>query len=179
MVTTDGVPSARRHVVLARITLGNAARQDGDLDEAARAFDAARGDLDLVPFPESVFGAMLETGMGHLAIAADDLEAAGRHLETGLALALEAPDMPLVALVSVGVARLALRRGSPDEAAEVLGAAHALRGAPDAFNPDVTRLAEDLRCTLGERAYEAAYAAGRGLDRAGALARVEAQVRRR
>jgi hypothetical protein len=87
--------------------------------------------------------------------------------------------MPMAAVVGVGIARLRLRDGATHAAAEVLGAAHALRGAPDAFNPDVVRLVQDLRGALGERAYRAAYARGGGLDRTAALALLEAQVRRR
>lgn len=132
-----------------------------------------------MPFYDSVFGVLLLTGLGHLAVAAGDLAAARRHLDKGLALAGDAPDMPLVAVVGVGMARLTLGHGAASLAAQVLGATHALRGAPDAFNPDVLRLVEDLRGALGEREYEAAYAAGRSLDRASALALINAQVGRR
>jgi predicted ATPase/DNA-binding SARP family transcriptional activator len=176
MIAPDSGTSSPRHVVLARITLGNLARQDGKLQEAAQHYAVARDDLDRVPFYDSLFGAMLLSGMGHLAAAMDDLAAAHQHLGKALALAAEAPDMPLVAVVGVGVARLRLEHGAARGAAQVLGAAHALRGAPDAFNPDVVRLVEDLRSELGERDYEAALAAGRGLDRAAALALIDAQV---
>src|SRR5262249_24858336 len=44
---------------------------------------------------------------------------------------------------------------------------HVLRGAPDAFNPDVTRLVADLRGELGERDFEIAYGAGRSLGSCG------------
>src|SRR5262245_51994474 len=123
------------------------------------------------------FGLMLLSGMGHLAAARDDLAAAHEHLGKALAMAAEAPDMPLMAIVAVGVARLTLQHGAARSAAQVLGAAHTLRGAPDAFNPDVVRLVEDLRGEMGERDYEAAYAAGRGLARADALALIDAQMR--
>jgi len=177
MVAPGAGTSSSRHIVLARITLGNLARQNGDLEEAARHYAAARDDLDRVPFYDSLFGVMLLSGMAHQAAARDDLAAAHEHLGKALAMAAEAPDMPLVAIAAVGVARLTLRHGAAGSAAQVLGAAHALRGAPDAFNPDVIRLVEDLRGEMGERDYEAAYAAGRGLNRANALALIEAQMR--
>jgi hypothetical protein len=60
----------------------------------------------------------------------------------------------------------------------VLGAAHALRGAADAFNPDVAALAAGLSADLGERAYQAAYGRSRRLERGSALALIETQARR-
>jgi len=179
MVAPTGGRSSVRYLVFARIALGDLARYDGDLEEAARQYDAASQELDRAPVHASLFGAMLLCAMGHLAVAAGELGTARRRLEQALALAIEAPDMPLVAVVGVGVARLCLGYGDASGAAEVLGAAHALRGAADEFNPDVTRLAQQLGAELGERAYQAAYARGSGLDRAGALAQLHAQVRRR
>jgi ATP/maltotriose-dependent transcriptional regulator MalT len=157
--------------------LGSLARQEGDREEAARQYEAARGDLDGMPFSDSVSAAMLLTEMGLLAVASGDLASAHRHLEKAFALATEAPEALLVAMVGVGVARLTLRRGGARKAGEVLGAAHVLRGAPDAFNPDVARLIGDLRDELGERDHDSVYAAGRALDRADALALIEAQLR--
>jgi hypothetical protein len=122
---------------------------------------------------------MLQVAMGHLAVARNELRAAEQHLSDALARAVEMPDMPMAAVVGVGIARLRLRGGAAHAAAEALGAAHALRGAPDAFNPDVVQLVQDLRGALGEHAYRAAYARGGGLDRTAALALLEAQVPRR
>jgi tetratricopeptide (TPR) repeat protein len=174
----SGRPTVR-YLIFARIALGDLARDDGDLRDAARQYDAAADDLSRVPFNAPLFRAMLGSAMGHLAVARGELGAAQRCLAEAVALAVEAPDMPLVAIVGVGVARLCLRRRAVHAAAQVLGAAHALRGVPDAFNPDVVRLVQELRRELGERAYHAAYAHGRGLDRTDAVALIEVQVRRR
>jgi hypothetical protein len=121
---------------------------------------------------------MLGSATGHLAVATGDLPNAQRYLEEALVLAVEMPDMPVAAIVGVGVARLCRYHGAAHEAAEVLGAAHALRGAPDRFNPDVAELAAELRRRLGERAYQAAYDRGSGSSRTGALALISDQVRR-
>jgi predicted ATPase/DNA-binding SARP family transcriptional activator len=171
--------SSARYRVFARTSLGNLARHEGQLEEAARQYALAWRELDLVPFNAALFGALLRSGLAHLALSTGDLAAAERHLAEALAVAVEAADTAMVSIVGVGVARLQLVRGAAGPAAEALGAAHALRGAPDAFNPDVAQLVEALRGDLGERAYEGAYARGRGLDRAGALALLDAQVRRR
>ena len=178
-IVTPGAGTSPRYLVLARITLGNLARQEGDLEEAARQYEAAGEGLERTPFSDAVFAVLLVIGLGFLAVATDDLSAAHRHLGKAFAMAAEAPDLPLVATVGVAVAGLALRHGDARRAAEVLGAAHALRGAADAFNPDVVRLVDDLRGELGERHHETAYAAGQALDRAEALALIDAQLRRR
>ena len=94
-------------------------------------------------------------------------------------MALRSPDLPLVALVAVGVAWLRFLCGCGSAAAEVLGAAHALRGAPDAFAPDVALLVDRLRAELDEHVYRAAYDRGRDRDVADALAMIEEQVRSR
>jgi predicted ATPase/DNA-binding SARP family transcriptional activator len=175
-IVMPGAGTPPRHLVLARLTLAGLARQEGDLEEAARQYAAARDDLDGMPFSDPVSATLLLIGMGQLAVAGGDLASAQRHLEKAFAMASEAPDLPLVAMVGVGVARLTLRRGVAREAAEVLGAAHALRGAPDAFNPDVALLIGDLRSELGERDHDSAYAAGCALERADALALIDAQL---
>ena len=176
-MVTPGSGTAPRPLVLARITLGNLARGEGDLEQAARQYRAARNDLDEMPFSDPVFVTLLLVGMGLLSVADNDVTSAEQHLEKAFAIATEAPDMLLVAMVGVAVARLTLRRGDARRAAEVLGAAHAIRGAPDAFNPDVKRLTGELRDELGERDHETAYAAGRSLGRAAALALIKAQLR--
>jgi hypothetical protein len=153
--------------IYARVALGDLARYDGDLDEAARQYAAADDDLSRAPFDDWLLRAMVRCAMGHLAVASGELGAAQHYLAEAFASAVEMPDIPLAA-----------RFGDAGRAAEVLGATHALRGAPDAFNPDVTWLAAKLRDALGERTYQAAYARGSGLDRGGALALIQAQVRR-
>jgi ATP/maltotriose-dependent transcriptional regulator MalT len=171
--------SSQRFLFLARIALGNLARNEGDLAEAARQYDTAGTDLERVPFSAPLFRAMLCAAKAHLAVAHRDPVSAGRYLADALALASDAPDMPVAAQVSVGVARLLSFQGDNHGAAQVLGAAHALRGAPDAFNPDVVRLVGELRDGLGADGYGDAYDSGRCLMREQALALVEGHVHRR
>jgi hypothetical protein len=82
-------------------------------------------------------------------------------------------DLPVVALVGLAVAALAHHDGAPVDAAEILGAAARLRGSADRTNPDVVALTARLRDVLGDVAFEAAFAAGRALDRDAALARLD------
>jgi predicted ATPase len=172
-------PQPGRYAFHARTSLGDMARFDGDLEEAARQYAAAA--RDLAGLPDGTvwvggFDAMLRSAMAHLAVARGDLAAAGRYAGDALALAVSADDMPLLAVAGVAAAGLRLAQGEGGEAARVLGAAHALRGGPDAFHPDVAALTADLTRKLGESGYQSAYDQGRRLDRAAALALMQAQA---
>jgi predicted ATPase/DNA-binding SARP family transcriptional activator len=179
LVAPGGGTSSAGYLVVARISLGNLARLGGDLEEAGRQYQAGEELLAGLPFPDPAVRAMLAKAGGNLAVARGDLEEARSRLAEALAVAVEIGDLPMVAVVGVAVARLRFAHGAARGSAEVLGAAHTLRGAPDAFNPDVIRLVQDLRAALGDRAYEVAYDHGRGLDRAGALALIQAEASRR
>ncbi|MEU5990626.1 BTAD domain-containing putative transcriptional regulator [Spirillospora sp. NPDC047418] len=176
-MVAPGAATPSRYLVHVRIALGDLARHAGDADGAAEHYAAARRDLDRVPsYPQ--FGSLLEAAHGQMAIGRDDPAAARRHLRRALALAVDGPDMPIAAVAGYAIARLRAA-ADPGAAAEVLGAASVLRGAPDAFNPDVAGLTRRLRRDLGGRAYRAAYDRGRGRDVNGALALLDDQLRRR
>jgi predicted ATPase/tetratricopeptide (TPR) repeat protein len=162
-------PSAR-YVVFAQFSLGDIARHAGDLDEAARWYDQASKDLDLVPFHAAPFQAMINCANAHLALARGDLSTAEHLTVEAFETAVPAGDMPVVALVAVAIAWLQWHHRDARAAAAVLGAAHALRGSPGRVNADVAGLTELLRNELGQRQYEAAYGGGRVSDRAAALA---------
>ncbi|NVI88447.1 BTAD domain-containing putative transcriptional regulator [Actinomadura sp. BRA 177] len=175
-MVAPGAATPSRYLVQARLALGDLARHDGDEDEAREHYAAAGRELDRVPsYPQ--FRSLLEAARGQLAIGRDD-PAAARHLRKALTLAADSPDLPIAAVAGYGIARLRAT-AAPPKAAEALGAASVLRGAPDAFNPDVVRLTRRLRKDLGERAYRDAYDRGRRLDVHGALALLHDQLRRR
>ncbi|MFC4377745.1 BTAD domain-containing putative transcriptional regulator [Nocardia halotolerans] len=154
--------AAPHEITLARISLADLARHDGDLTEAKRHLGYAADVAD--PPARALYAA----GAGYLAAATGDLTAAERHLGEARDIAVALPDMPMLAHVAVGLADLAHRRGEPDRASEILGVAHALRGGPNSANPDVARLADALR------EYRDDYARGCGLDPASALAKAQA-----
>ncbi len=153
---------------MARLYLADLARHRGDLAEAATQIHHATKHLGDGGFTD----ALLRLGQGQLALARSDLRTAGPALREAFTLASSMPDMPMVAHIAVGVAELVLRRGDAKQAAIVLGAAHALRGAPAESNPDVGRLSDELRTTLGPATYQTVYDQGRRLDRSGALAAI-------
>jgi hypothetical protein len=58
--------------------------------------------------------------------------------------AVDSSDMPVVAMVAVGFAALALAEGDLPAAADLLGSADAIRGNPDSTDPDVVRVSAAL-----------------------------------
>ncbi|WP_395110909.1 BTAD domain-containing putative transcriptional regulator [Actinomadura sp. SCN-SB] len=141
------------HTTLARLVLADLARHRGELDEAAHHLSLA----DPSDVPSQV---LFLSSQGHLDVARGDLDAARDHLTQALSLAATMPDMPMVAVLAVGLAQLLHRQGAATRAAELLGAAHALRGGPDARHPDVRSLTDALRGALGP-GFETAYDKGR------------------
>ena len=144
--------------------------------------DAARALRDeLVAAVESGLGdrtdrshgiAMAMACIGLVALDDGELDAAAEALDRAYAAAIQSRDMPIVAMTGVATARLAAHQGRAVDAAEMLGAVAAVRGAPDEANRDVARLTAELRDALGEDAYQAAYARGLGAERDAALARL-------
>jgi predicted ATPase/DNA-binding SARP family transcriptional activator/tetratricopeptide (TPR) repeat protein len=115
-------PEARRQLGIAMTLLG---------DDAERAHNRA-GTHDL---------------LGYLA---DDLDEARAHREAACQAAAEAGHAPVVALVLVGVADLALRRDQHEQAARLLAASAAVRGLRDCSHPDAARIEEAARRHLGD-----------------------------
>ncbi|GAA2399207.1 BTAD domain-containing putative transcriptional regulator [Actinomadura vinacea] len=175
-VTPGAKTPPPRYVVLALTHLGDVARWQGDQEEAARHYDAAREGSQSLPYPTPLVDAMIASAAGRHAVECGELETARCRLTKAFTFTVEAPDMTGVADVGVGVAMLCSRRGAATAAAEVLGAAHALRGGPSEHHPDIAGLTDRLKVELGEHAFQAAYARGSGSDRTGALALIEAQL---
>ena len=102
--------------------------------------------------------------------------AAGWHAKA-MALAAGSPEIflpnhPTLAELVEGIAALTAARGEPGRAAELLGLAHTLHGFRDAASLEVARTAEAATAALGTEAFDAAYARGRSLTRADAVALV-------
>ena len=135
------------------------ARWQGDLDaaraELARA-EAAVAHIILHP----VFIAMNLDSHGYLDALAGDLDSARASRAEALTLAVGSRHAPTVAQVLVGVADLALHQGLPHDAARLLAASVAVRGAPDLSNPDAARVEEAARAALGEREFTEAARSG-------------------
>ncbi|PSL05871.1 putative ATPase [Haloactinopolyspora alba] len=170
-----GIPA--RYITLSRIVLGDLARHDGDLAEARRQYQA--GFEGTRAADDALFDSMLLSAVAHLDLAEGEHDRSRDRVATALDSALEIRDMPLVAVVGVALARLLVETGEPVTGAEVLGAAHLLRGTDDVLNPDVVEVKHRLRTDLGEPELQTAYGRGRRADRDAALDLLTRQARRR
>jgi tetratricopeptide (TPR) repeat protein len=148
----DKVASARRG-------LGDVARLSGDTALARGHYEGALGACAANWFSagETV---LILVGLGRTAAAEDDPDGARAWLEQARAQAGEAPDVLSLAAVADALADVA---PDPGRAAELLGAAAGLRGAPLDTDPDVTRTRERTRACLSPEAYRTAYERGRRL----------------
>jgi hypothetical protein len=77
-------------------------------------------------------------------------------------------------MIGVGGAAIARADGRPTDAAELLGAAAAVRGAEDATDPTIAKLRTALTKALGAKEFTAVYAAARDLDLEAACTRLDA-----
>ncbi len=167
-------PWTARGVAFARVMLGDLARYEGDLTEAARQYETAAVALAEAPFVVPQFTALMLTARAHLAVARG--ESAADLVREAAEAAAEAKDMPVMAKVAVAASSSLLAGGDLAGAARLLGASEQLRGAPDALNPEVARVAGRLRASLGDALYESAYADGAALDRDAAIKLVSPEV---
>ncbi|MFF7372376.1 ATP-binding protein [Streptomyces tricolor] len=99
-------------------------------------------------------------GLARLSLAGGDPDAARDWLTQARAQALDPPDPLLLADVADALADLA---PAPERAAELLGAAAGLRGAPLSGSPDVARTTRHTRACLSAQDYATAYERGRSL----------------
>ena len=154
------------------------------------SFEAEWGDIDATRSMQAFAERTLEQfGYGHpgrshiealvaatatrIAIADKDLRAARELAARSYRAAVDSQDMPALATWSAVNAELAFAAGRPERAAEALGARIAVRGADDPTDPTEVRLIPLLRAALGEERCQAAYAAGKALDRPAAIAALD------
>jgi hypothetical protein len=125
------------------------ARWGGDADEARRQIGVATSMLgDEAVRPHTRAGTH-----DLLGYVADDLAEAREYRAAACAAAAEAGHAPLIALVLVGVADLALRREQFEQAARLLSASAGVRGLQDRSHPDVARIEQAARSRLGDTAF--------------------------
>ena len=136
-------PSALAELALAKAEL---ARSAGDTAAAHQQLDVAitmMGEDAKRPNGRATVQGLL----GYL--AADPGEARVHH-SAAVQAATEAGHAPLIAQVLIGVADLALREETYEQAARLLAASVAARGLPDRSQPDAARIEETTRRHLGE-----------------------------
>ncbi|MBK1784379.1 AAA family ATPase [Prauserella sp. ASG 168] len=153
----------------ARGGLGDLARLDGDLAEAARLCEQALADC-----PSGLFGfdevrANLEVSLGRIAEASGEYAEARRRFRDAARSGLGRSDVLVAALAAEGLAAVSLAEGDAAGAARLLGAGTAVRGGAIAADPDVERVASGAKAALGETGFAAAHAAGLALSQREAL----------
>jgi predicted ATPase/DNA-binding SARP family transcriptional activator len=150
-------PGALAELALARVDL---ARWAGDAEEARRQVALATSLLG----SEAEEGNYLAVRQDLLSRVTDDLDEARAHSAAAFAAAGRIGLPLLIATVLVGMADLALRRGQPEQAARLLGAAAGLRGLPDSTHPDVARIETETRNRLGDTEFAEAVLEGTKAD---------------
>ncbi|HEV2259663.1 MAG TPA: BTAD domain-containing putative transcriptional regulator [Streptosporangiaceae bacterium] len=151
-----GVPEI---LAMAAFTAGDLARLDGEYD-VARAQLTRAAELAVPRHVATQLRAVIATGLGYLAAADGDLDAARGWHAQALAAARSSFDAPVISQALVGLADLAIREGHPEQAAELLGASCGIRGTTDRSVQDEVRVADEARSVLGDTRYGEAYQRG-------------------
>ncbi|MEU8231059.1 BTAD domain-containing putative transcriptional regulator [Actinoplanes sp. NPDC048967] len=156
--------------VLASVEYGYAtiAREEGSLEEARERMARAARLIDNSAHMTQ-FRAMTRSTQALIEGAAGNLAAAHDLHRGAVEMAVDSLDAPVMAQVLVGVADYAVRIGDPVRAAMLLGAADAVRGAPDRSMPDTDRITALTRAALGDAGYEQAYDSGTSVTMATAI----------
>jgi predicted ATPase/DNA-binding SARP family transcriptional activator len=152
----------REVMALAAWTAGDLARLGGEL-EVARAQLLRAVELASPVNVAVQLRAVAATGLGYLAGAEGDLDAARRWHAEALEVARRSADAPVIAQALIGLADLALREGDPAWSATLLGASLAVRGTIDRSVPDEARVAGGARAALGDAGYAQAYQRGQSV----------------
>jgi tetratricopeptide (TPR) repeat protein len=166
-------------VAVANHNLGSVALSEGDLERAVGRYRAALSHYRAAADPYGV--ALTELYLGFVAIEAGRQDDAAGLLARALPVFQEMRFLQYTAECLEGIAAVAHARGEAEEAARLLGAASAVRertGAPP--SPTLARVREretvSTRAELGESAFAAAWADGRGLREDEAFSRAQRSV---
>ncbi len=150
------------------ISLGRVVYSRGDLERAAKLTEEAVALLREVGAGKSRDAAIGLYNLGWIALLQNDLGKAADLYEESLALAWDIGLKPLVISGLEGIACVAGAKGEAERAAQLWGAAEALREAkgiprdPDWLAEADARISA-VRSGLGEEAWEAAWAEGRAM----------------
>ncbi len=139
-------PNALAELALAKAEL---ARWGGNAKEANQQLGVATTILG-DEAEQAYIRAVTHDLLGYLA---DDLGEARAHRAAACRAATETGHAPLIAVVLVGIADLALRRDQYEQAARLLAASAGVRGLPDRSHPDMTRIEQAARRRLGEERF--------------------------
>lgn len=161
----------RRFEIITQMGLGHVEHVAGNDEAAIEHLETVLESLDHVSsFGGGQMEAMLRAGLAMSRASVGDLEGARSEVAHAAGLAVRTRDMPVVSQVACASAVLAHLDGDDERAARVVGASEAIRGRADRMSPDVNRLVDDLRTSLGVARFEELHAEGRSLVRDEAIA---------
>jgi predicted ATPase/DNA-binding SARP family transcriptional activator len=178
----DGVRNAERAGELddaanGYVQLAEIARRAGDLAVARDLVQRALAIVEPRARRPDMFAATAASfsKLGCIAEQEGDLDAAAGWHQRAIGVLADGPAAVLpsnraLAAAVDAIAALTAARGEPARAAELLGLAHTLQGFSDAGSLEVTRARAVITSRLSEADFRAAYARGRRLGRADALA---------
>ena len=104
--------------------------------------------------------ALIKAALVQIDAAEGDFDSARARLDAALDLAVGSRDMPVVGLVLMAYADVALHSGEPEQAARFIGAAYAVRGGPDRSTADARRIEGAARERLGDERFAEAFELG-------------------
>ncbi|MDR7277898.1 ATP-binding protein [Catenuloplanes atrovinosus] len=154
----------------AYLSFGVAFAALGDLDRGEAQLRRSRALMAAARTAPPQVDVLIDCGLAVIAALRGDPETAAALLPGAVAAAIRSADIPVLARAGVALAFLRRAEGRPADAAELPGAVEAIRGGPDRLSMDVAALTDALAAELGETAFAAAVARGRGLSREAAVA---------
>jgi predicted ATPase/DNA-binding SARP family transcriptional activator len=176
MLELTDLSALSHQAIVIELVRGEIALFDGDLDEARQLRDETLRRISHVSEVHPAQGhiaAIVLAFASKLSLQEGDLDTARDKLAQAYRYGRGTKDMPIVAMIGVSGAALALAEGRSTDAAEMLGAAASLRGAEDATQPAIAKLTAELTKALGAKKFAASYTAARGLDLEAACARLD------
>lgn len=154
------------------VIAGEFEHRAGDLDLAHDRYSKALDLAGEVPAASDDWpvgrGHLQAIGMSRLGMVLElrgELASARELHERALVVAAGTEDGPIMSRCVDGAASLLVAEGSFRQAAEMLGAAHTLRGAPSIDSIVSPRVRDRIVAAIGEAAFTAAYEGGRELSR--------------
>jgi predicted ATPase len=157
--------SAPTQAALVTVGYAGIAYRTGELDRAEVLLREVIENAGRTPgFGPHQLNAMVYAALGRVLLTKGEPTEAREMLEGALAHARRSRDVPIIAEVVGAWAQLAFDAGDAVEAARLIGVSTGVRGLPLATRGEITELAEEVRSTLGDQAFDAAYAEGAELD---------------
>jgi predicted ATPase len=153
---------AMNYLALMSVEIGHMLQQSGDFDGAAREIDEG---LALMRATGDTWAtAMALEIRGHLAVFQSDLDLARDRLGETIAMGSQVGDDRTVLGAIAGIARIALAKGNPDDAAVLLGAIASKTekgaGIPALTRPMIEPLVEQCRNALEPERFQRDWESG-------------------